>query len=214
MSAISMLAWPEEVTPITGLPTIPATAPAPAAYFALVEKGQWPRQFFCPTKEPTSESLTGVSIHALAAVGPKMVSPLPAHLLPFAKTGAQYWCFDLNTPGPAIRYVDWEVDQWLTVAPDWPGFLAQLTWQPPLLPPAPSPQEFAHAALVCDAAALPALLDFARTALSAETYGQWLVHWVKQPGLAALTRTEIAFARQYRWAEFSAPLKAQLSTLS
>ena len=206
-----MIPWPPAVTPLTVLPTIPRDPRVPEAYFAMVQTGQWPRRDFCPTPEPTSESLTGAAIHAFAGPGPRLASPLPGHLLPFAADGARYWCFDLTTPGPAIRYIDWEVDQWLTVADSFAQFLNQLKWVPPILTAAPTAQEFAHAALITDAAALPALCDYARTTFAAEHYGEWLAYWLTQPGLAGPARAELDFARQFRWAAFSPALRQRLA---
>lgn len=211
---MNLLPWPLDVTPLTALPTIPEDPRLPAAYFELVATGQWPEHNFYPTKEPTSDSLTGAYIHAFALPGPKLASPLPAHLWPFAHDGAQYWCFDLATPGPAIRYLDWDVDQWLTVAPDFNHFIAQLTWQSPALSPTPSPQAFAHAALIADAQALPSLLEYARTALPSAQYGEWLSYWLQQPELRPLAVAELTFARQYRWSAFSPRRQQRLASLA
>lgn len=205
-----MIVWPASVKPLSTLPTMPRVPEIPAAYFTVLQHGRWPARYFCPTQEPTSEALTGASVHAFAVPGPRLKTPLPPHLLPFAADGARYWCFDLTTPGPAIRYIDWEVDQWLTVAPDFQHFLKALQWVSPRLPPAPTAQAFAHAALTADAAALASLLDYARSTLPTERYGEWLTYWLAQPPLQGLAQDELAFAHQYRWQDFSPVLQAQL----
>ncbi|WP_156314283.1 SMI1/KNR4 family protein [Lacticaseibacillus camelliae] len=206
-----MISWPVSLKPLSALPTLPHDPRVPEAYFALLQTGQWPTRFFCPTEEPTSEGLTGASIHAFATVGPRLATPLPAHLLPFAADGVRYWCFDLATPGPAIRYIDWEVDQWLTVATDFDQFLARLQRVSPRLSPKPSEQEFAHAALIADEAALPQLAEYARSELPSERYGEWLAFWLKQPLLRHAAESELAFAHQYRWQAFSPALQSRLT---
>lgn len=207
-----MLKWPDLVTPPATLPTIPQLAAIPADYYALVATGQWPRRYFFPTPEPTSDAIDGAVIHAFATTGPRLEAPLPANLVPFAKTDARYFCFDLAQNPPSIRYIDTEVDQWLTLAPDWPSFWGQLIWRSPELDEAPSPQAFGHAALVADEAALPAVLSYARMNLPADDYGGWLVYFSRQAKLAcsAPFKEELQFARDYRWRQFDAEIRSAL----
>ena len=134
--------WPNLI-PRPDLPTIPKTAAIPPAYFKLIQTGILPMNWWLPTKEPTSDAIDGVGIHAFATVGPAMTSSdLPAHFLPFAKTGHQYFGFDLQQELRQIRYIDTEVDQWLTVAMDLPAFMKQLQPHEAKLPEISVAREF------------------------------------------------------------------------
>lgn len=207
-----MLKWPNLVVPPAALPTIPQLAAIPADYYALVATGQWPQRYFFPTPEPTSDAIDGALIHAFAAIGPRLAAPLPAHLVPFAQNDTRYFCFDLAQNPPSIRYIDTEVDQWLTLAPNWASFWRQLVWRSPELDETPSPQAFGHAALVADAAALPAVLSYARMNLAANDYGGWLVYFSRQAELAttAAFKEEVHFARDYRWQQLAPQIRSAL----
>ncbi|WP_262315600.1 SMI1/KNR4 family protein [Lacticaseibacillus parakribbianus] len=182
-----MINWPATI-PALPLPNLPADPRIPRAYFDLIAQGQWPRRFFVTTTEPTSESLTGVSVHAFLAPGPRPLTPLTPDLVPFAQDGSQSFCFDLAHGG--VRFVDSEVDQWLTVAPSLEAFVAQLTWQPPQLVAPVSDQAFYHALMVATDAELPALFDLARA--DKRDYLDWLP-FLPTPS----ARAEAAFALQY-----------------
>lgn len=173
--------WPNLI-PRPDLPTIPKTAAIPPAYFKLIQTGILPMNWWLPTKEPTSDAIDGVGIHAFATVGPAMTSSdLPAHFLPFAKTGHQYFGFDLQQEPRQIRYIDTEVDQWLTVAMDLPAFMKQLQPHEAKLPEiSVDPQIFGHMAVIATAAEWPALFDYAREFMAGQAIGPWL-RWLAQP---------------------------------
>ncbi|WP_225048025.1 SMI1/KNR4 family protein [Lacticaseibacillus kribbianus] len=182
-----MLTWPTTI-PALPLPNLPADPRIPQAYFDLIAQGQWPARYFVPTAEPTSESLTGVSVHAFLAPGSRPLAPLTADLVPFAQDGTQSFCFDFAAGG--IRFVDTDVDQWLTVAPSFEAFVAGLTGEKnaPVTPI--SNQAFAHALMTATDETLPALCDFARE------HDLPYLDWLPVLGGPA-ARTEAAFALDF-----------------
>ncbi|WP_461214636.1 hypothetical protein [Lacticaseibacillus sp. GG6-2] len=185
-----MLTWPL-TTPEPAPLTISPAAPLPASYWQAVARGRWPKRYWLPTKEPTSDGLDGVAIHAFATPGPQTrIAGLPETLRPIAVDGQQIFAVAANGN---IRYVDLEVDQWLTVALTWEAFVAQLQWRPPVLAAPYSAQQLAHALLVADNDSLPALFDILREAADWEAYTQWLVYHRQQPA----TQQEITFALTY-----------------
>jgi hypothetical protein len=178
----------------------------PPTYWQLAA-GRWPYAYWLPTTEPTSDGLDGVAVHAFAHAGPAMTLPgLPADLWPFALDGQQV--FAVATSG-AIRYLDLEVDQWLTVAPDFDAFLAQLQWRAPSLAAPFSAQQLAHALLVTDAASLPPLLTELRERHDWPTYCAWLGYLGQQAPLRQVAQEEYCFAQKYL--PLTAPQKAALA---
>ena len=171
-----MLPWPKKI-PQPNLPTIPETDLIPSTYFSIIQNGIFPKNWWLSTSEPTSDGLTGVGLHALATPGPAITSDdLPSDFLPFAHTAHQYFGFDLHHEVRRIRYIDTEVDQWLTVAPDFDTFLKRLQPHPIQLTELPvDPQIFGHMAVMATASDWPALFDHAREFMSGETLGQWLM---------------------------------------
>lgn len=172
---IALHTWP--IAPAPKLPTIPKLAGIPNRYWDMVAGGQFPDTFWLATNEPTSDSLDGVAIHAFASEGPQLqVSDLPATCVPFSYDGQQYFCFDLSTNPASIRYIDTDVDQWLTVAPDFDTFLQQLIWRAPTLTQeAYSEQKLGHALLVARGSEIEDLLELARFNWDYRVYGQWLI---------------------------------------
>ncbi len=186
-----MLAWPLQILEPAPL-TISKTAPLPPSYWQAVATGRWPKRYWLPTSEPTSDGLDGVAIHALATPGaPTLIPGLPANLTPVAVDGQQVFAV---TEAGIIRYLDLEVDQWLTVAPSWEALVAQLQWHTPTLAAPYSPQQLAHALLVADNDALPALFDELRLQVDDNAYVQWLAYLRQKPA----TQAEITFALTYR----------------
>lgn len=187
--------------------TVPLTAPLPASYWQAVAVGRWPQRYWLPTSEPTSDSLDGVAIHALATAGPRTTIPgLPEAFTPFACDGQQV--FVVTTEG-RIRYLDLEVDQWLDVAANWDDLVAQLQWRPPHLDAPYSAQQLAHTLLVADAQNLPALFEELRAQADWEAYTQWLQYLQRQSATAATAGEEAAFARSFL--PLSADQKQRLS---
>ena len=100
--------------------------------------------------------------------------------MPFAKTGHQYFGFDLQQELRQIRYIDTEVDQWLTVAMDLPAFMKQLQPHEAKLPEiSVDPQIFGHMAVIATAAEWLALFDYAREFMAGQAIGPWL-RWLAQ----------------------------------
>lgn len=185
-----MLTWPL-TTPEPAFVTIPPTVPLPPSYWQAVATGRWPKRYWLPTTEPTSDGLDGVAVHAFATAGPQTrISGLPDSLQPLAVDGQQIFAVD---DAGNIRYIDLEVDQWLTVATTWEAFVAQLQWRPPVLAAPYSQQQLAHALLVADNKSLPALFDSLREQADWEVYVQWLVYHRQQPA----TQQELTFALTY-----------------
>ncbi|WP_093997943.1 SMI1/KNR4 family protein [Lacticaseibacillus zeae] len=180
-----MLPWPNKI-PQPNLPTIPHTDLIPSTYFSTIKTGCLPKRWWLPTSEPTSDGLDGVGIHAFATPGAAITADdLPADFLPFAHTGHQYFGFDLSHDPRRIRYIDTEVDQWLTVAPDFDTFLKQLQPHPVRLPELPvEPQVFGHMAVIATADDWPALFDHARTFMTGAEIGPWLI-WLATSAASA-----------------------------
>ena len=57
-----MLPWPKKI-PQPNLPTIPETDLIPSTYFSIIQNGIFPKNWWLPTSEPTSDGLTGVGLH-------------------------------------------------------------------------------------------------------------------------------------------------------
>ncbi|KRO17261.1 SMI1/KNR4 family protein [Lacticaseibacillus saniviri] len=183
-------------------PELPLIAPHPAIpknYWELLNQGQWPQRFWLPTDEPTSDGMTGVAIHAFARLSDTAIATtLPDYLIPFAHDGHQYFCFDLSTETPAIRYVDTEVDQWLVVAPDFDHFITQLTTAPIQVSEQDSYQKWAHMALLANAEELPAVLAVGRESLIMSDYLAWLIYFTgESPAKQQVALDAYAFVRDF-----------------
>lgn len=178
-----LLTLPTGIT-ISALPTLPPEAPVPSSYWRLVARGAWPKRYWLPTTEPTSDALDGVALHAFATRGPRQTYPaLPLTFWPLTANGSQYVGIDTARRN-AIRYVDTEVDQWLTVAATVTELLTRLRFQPVPTAIAPTPQMLAHALLVADATTLGDWLDIARDQLPLTDQLIWLTNIVTTRGLA------------------------------
>ncbi|MFD1430992.1 SMI1/KNR4 family protein [Lacticaseibacillus mingshuiensis] len=188
--------WPTQITkPV--LPTIPQLEQIPASYYRLVHRGIFADRYFLPTAEPTSEAPDGVSLHALATVGPRLTAPLPDHLVPFAQDGARYFVFDLNA-GAAVRYIDTEVDQWLTIAPTFDDFWTQLQHRKPIFAEGMSKQAFTHFAVIAAPSDVEPALEYAREFLPLKDCLEWLLFFAQQADEAkqATALDEYAFLRR------------------
>lgn len=189
-----MPAWPLNY-PEPATLTIPTDAPLPDSYWQQAAHARWPKRWWLATTEPTSDGLDGVGIHALATPGLATTVPsLPKGLLPISVNGQQI--FAVAEDG-RIRYLDLEVDQWLTVGQNWADFAAQLVWRAPILAAGFTQQELAHALLVCDAATLPALLNALREQADWAQYLAWLTWLATQPTLSQTAKAEGTFALAY-----------------
>lgn len=194
-----MLRLPTGIT-ISALPTLPPEAPVPPSYWQQVAQGSWPKRYWLPTAEPTSDALDGVALHAFATRGPRQDYPdLPVTFWPLTANGSQYVGID-TTRQNAIRYVDTEVDQWLTVAATVTELLTCLRFQPLPVVAEPTPQLLAHALLVADATTLGGWLDIARDQLPLTDQLIWLTNIVTTRGPAE-QKTALAsyrFMRTYQ----------------
>ncbi|KRM71253.1 SMI1/KNR4 family protein [Lacticaseibacillus brantae] len=179
--------WP--IPPVPTLLTIPKLPAIPDSYWAIVQTGQFPERFWLTTPEPTSDSLDGVTIHGFARAGAAVAIPgLPAHLVPFAQDGQQYFVFDVSTTPAAIRYIDTDVDQWLDIASDFDHFWQSLTRIAPTLTESTySRQKLGHALLVAHGTELSPLLELARFKWPWQEYGDWLL-WLLANRPAAIQR--------------------------
>ncbi|WP_179396105.1 SMI1/KNR4 family protein [Lacticaseibacillus absianus] len=190
--------WPNSIPPLP-LPTLTPDPRIPSAYTALITTGQWPHTWFLPTTEPTSWAPDGAAIHAFLAPGEGPVAaPVTPDLVPFACDDAQLFCFDFTTTPPSIRYIDQDVDQWLTVAPSFEALLAQLTWRAPTLAEPITAQQRAHAMLVADGASLPTLFATLREDWPAD-WAAWLPVLATAPEAdrRAAAQEEAAFVRRF-----------------
>lgn len=159
--------------------TIDSELPLPKSYRQAAAESPWPRRFFWPTEEPTSDALDGVFLHYLAQPGQGATHlDLPDYLVPFAHDGQRYFAFDRHDW--AVRYVDVEVDQWLTLAPDFETFWAGLQDHVPLLDADTSDLAFSHYCHVATAADLPALLAYARDTKTVATYQALLLAYAQR----------------------------------
>lgn len=120
----------------------------------LASGGGYLEHPFYPSDEPTSDALEGLFIPYLAglnAISPKMPFEIPSlnaqehfRLRPYLpKTSvilyedqARAVFIDMALDG-AIRYLDYETDQWLTLATQATDFLNHFTSKPRLVPQAP-----------------------------------------------------------------------------
>lgn len=201
-----MLAWPLTVPEPSTL-TIPQNAPLPATYWQALTAGRWPHEYWLATPEPTSDAIDGVAIHALAIPGARtIIDGLPDDWFPLAQDEAQVFAVDATG---AIYYRDLEVDQQLCVGQSWDDFVAQLTWQAPVLTAPFSQQVLAHALLVSDAASLPPLLEILREQGDWALYTQWLTYLITT--FPTVVQEEIKFALDFL--PLSALQKHNLETL-
>lgn len=191
-------------------------AKLPASYVTLCQKtnGGFLQRFWLPTSEPTSDGLDHVECHYIAGLATEYqpvidCSDFPAYLIPFSQHQTQYFAFDYqqNPTNPSIRYIDTEVDQWLTVADSFEIFLAQLGTKAidlsgidefPL-----TPLQRNHYLLVAHPSELTTLLEHYESDSPKDWFLSWLQFFVQHGtlaqqkcALAAFNTQQLYFRRQ------------------
>lgn len=195
----------------------------PARYREICtqQNGGFLQRFSLATSEPTSDGLAHVECHYLAGIATDDTiavidrSPFPDYLVPFSQHQTQYFAFDYQqTAAPSIRYIDTEVDQWLTVAASFDTFLAQLGTkaidltaleQHPL-----TPLQRSHYLLIAQPTALTQLLDHYAIDSPKDWFLNWLIFFAQHGTLAQQTCALKAFDTQQLY--FRRQLPQQLVT--
>lgn len=188
----------------------------PASYVTLCQQmnGGFLQRFWLPTSEPTSDGLDHVECHYLAGLAtddqPVIdCSIFPAYLIPFSQQQTQYFAFDYqhDPTNPSIRYIDTDVDQWLTVATSFESFLAQLGTKPIELAAnddlSLTPLQRNHYLLIAQSSDLTNLLTHYEIDSSKEWFLSWLQFYVQhgtlsqqQCALEAFNTQQLYFRRQ------------------
>ncbi|AST84165.1 hypothetical protein FD49_GL001372 [Latilactobacillus sakei subsp. sakei DSM 20017 = JCM 1157] len=171
---------------------IKPNAALPADYLALCQEtnGGFLSRFSLPTSEPTSDGLDHVECHYLAGIATGSqtvieVAQWPDYLIPFSQHGTQYFAFDYqqSPDNPSIRYIDTEVDQWLTVASSFSQFLAQLGTKPIVVPETDdltlTPLQRNHYLLIAPAEQLMVLLALYEADSPKDWYLDWLLFFAQ-----------------------------------
>lgn len=198
----------------------------PMSYRALCQttNGGFLTNFSLPTSEPTSDGLADVECHYLAGIahnGEAVIQApdLPDYLVPFSQHQQQYFVFDCQQASaePPIRYIDTEVDQWLTVADSLDSFLEQLG--PKVIDLNPdnelTPLQRNHYLLVAQGAQLDTLLARYEADADKEWLFDWLLYFAEHgtPAQQASALTAYDTQRLYFKRQLPRAKDAQLTAL-